>query len=54
MNFLENRQVVVSVFNVKIAAAKPLESVPEAFYDYYCAAEAIFCCPTENNHHLEA
>ncbi len=19
-----------------------------------CAAEAIFCCPTENSHHLEA
>jgi hypothetical protein len=23
-------------------------------YVYYCAAEAIFCCPTENTHHLEA
>ncbi len=22
--------------------------------DHVCAAEAIFCCPTENSHHLEA
>jgi hypothetical protein len=22
-------------------------------FDSYCAAEAIFCCPTENSHHLE-
>jgi hypothetical protein len=21
---------------------------------HYCAAEAIYCCPTENSHHLEA
>jgi hypothetical protein len=35
MNFLENRQLVVSVFNVKIAAAKPLKSVPGALYNYY-------------------
>ncbi len=27
MNFLENRQLVVSVFNVKIAAEKPLKVV---------------------------
>jgi hypothetical protein len=33
MNFLESRQLVVSVFNVKIAAAKPLKSGPEAFYN---------------------
>jgi hypothetical protein len=35
MNFLENRQLVVSVFNVKIAVAKPLKSVPKAFYNFY-------------------
>jgi hypothetical protein len=24
------------------------------FHEDACAAEAIFCCPTENNRHLEA
>ncbi len=26
----------------------------ECMYTYYCAAEAIFCCPTENSHHLKS
>ncbi len=24
------------------------------FFHYCCAAEAIFCCPTENSHHLKS
>ncbi len=24
------------------------------FLIYECAAEAIFCCPTENSHHLKS
>jgi hypothetical protein len=25
-----------------------------AYYSMFCAAEAIFCCPTENSHHLKS